>query len=48
LSTRFSEESLKIATAVDGLFKLNFQQSSFVIDFYKVRYNLYLKNIYEL
>lgn len=34
LSTRFSEERLKIATAVDELFKLNFRQSSFVIDYY--------------
>lgn len=48
LSTRFSEESLKIATAVDELFKLNFQPSSFLIDYYKVRCNLYLSNIYKL
>lgn len=48
LSTRFSEESLKIATAVDELFKLNYQQSSFLIDYYKVCCNFYLSNIYKL
>jgi len=48
LSTRFSEESLKIAAAVDELFKIKFQQSSFLIDYYKVRCNLYLSNIYKL
>jgi len=34
LSTRSSEKSLKIAIAVDELFKLNFQKSSFLIDYY--------------
>jgi len=48
LSTRFSEESLNIAIAVDELFKLNFQQSSFLINYYKVHCNLYLSNIYKL
>jgi len=48
LNSRFSEESLKISIAVDELFKLNFQKSSFLIDYYKVRCNLYLSNIYKL
>lgn len=35
LKTRFSEESLQVASSVDNLLKLNFEGSSFLIDHYK-------------
>ncbi|XP_060859809.1 uncharacterized protein LOC132937000 [Metopolophium dirhodum] len=45
LSTRFLQESLNIATAVDELFKLNFQQSSFLIDYYKNTFDINFSNL---
>ncbi|XP_060880716.1 uncharacterized protein LOC132952434 [Metopolophium dirhodum] len=42
---RFSQESLNIATAVDELFKLNFQQSSFLIDYYKDTFDINFSNL---
>jgi hypothetical protein len=36
LKTRFSEESLQVASSVDNLLKLKFESSSFLIDHYKV------------
>ncbi|XP_025405922.1 uncharacterized protein LOC112680132 [Sipha flava] len=35
LKTRFSEESLQVASSVDNLLKLKFESSSFLIDHYK-------------
>lgn len=36
IKTRFSEESLQVASSVDNLFQLNFDGSSFLINHYKV------------
>lgn len=36
LEKRFSTESLQMATAVDQFFQLNFEESLFFVDHYKV------------
>lgn len=38
MKRRFSDESLKLATSIDNLLKLNFEESSFFIEHYKVTY----------
>jgi len=40
LKTRFSEESMKMASAVDNFFSLDFEESQYFIDHYKVTIKL--------
>jgi len=38
MEDRFSEQSLKLATSIDNLFKLNYEKSKYFVDQYEVRF----------
>lgn len=38
MEDRFSEQSLKLATSIDNLLKLNYEKSKYFVDHYEVRF----------